>query len=338
MTSSFDSLFESLLNELSPVTSEYGSFTSSLEKGIENEKTGGYLIKDIADALDITREEAVRKISKDLYDEVFGKYEGGVNPSNNEEEYRRDIATALKDIIAKIKEEHPEASKLKNYEAYRGYTARVISKLADATKDFGETVTKSILKTAVEDATDETEGSTAADEGEEDSQETLTSEFGDQDTLEEPEADTEEESEEEFSDEGKVEPSERVGFSPRVEYFINPEDNIKAGTLSGDLRSVYDKLSGMAGETNSGEDIADRLRKAGIPQNKINTYLKDLVVKSVLEPQEAEGTGGSEALEGGDENMRQVERDTFNRHFSDAYQDYLRSGGGELSGRESNYE
>jgi len=339
MTPTFDEIYESLLLELSPVTSEYGAFSSSLEKGIGEEKTGGYLIADIAEALGIEKEAVIRMISQKLFEEVFTKHEGGVNPSLTEEEYRKDIATALKGIVDKIKEEHPETSKLKNYEAYRGYTARIISKLATATKDFGNTVTKSTLKTAIEDATSEIEGSAGADEGEEDSQENISSEFEDQDTLREPEADvSEDENDEEFTDNGKVESEKETSFSTHTEYFINPEDDIKAGTLSGDLRSVYDKLSGMAGETNIGEDIADRLRKAGVPQGKIKGYLKDLITKGVLEPQEAEGKGSGGALEGSEENMRDVEKDTFNRHFSDAYQDYLRSGGSELSGRESNYE
>jgi hypothetical protein len=328
MTSSFDSLFESLLNELSPVSTDYDAFGTSLGKGIGSEKTGGYLIKDIADALSITKEEAVKKIVKDLYDRVFG--ETGVSPANSEKEYRQEIATALKDVVDKIKEEHPEAKDLKNYEAYRGYTARVISKLADATKDFGDAVTKEVLNTAVEDVAKETEGlATDGEEGIEDDQETLASEFGDQDTLEEPEADEDEEG----KDVGKV-----AEFSPRIDYFVNPEDDIKAGTLSGDLRSVYDKLGGLAGETNSGEDIADRLRKAGIPQNKISRYLKELIIKGVLEPQGG-GSGSGEALEGSEENMRDVERREMERpSFQAAYNDYLKSGGAELSGRESNYE
>ena len=337
MTSSFDELYENLLVELSPVASEYDTFSSSLERNIGAEKTGGYLIKDIAEALDISKEEAVRMISRKLYDEVFG--DEGVNPSNNEEGYRKDIATALKDIVDKIKDEHPEAKSLKNYEAYRGYTARIISKLADSSKDFSENVSKGNIKTAIEDAAAEAEGNVGdenPDEG--DDQESITSEFGDQDTLEEPEANTDEENDEEFSDEGKVESSKEVKFSNRIDYYINPEDDIKAGTLSGDLRSVYDKLSGMSGETRTGEEIADRLRTAGVPQGKVNSYLKDLIVKGVLEPQEAEGKGGSEALEGSEENMRDVEKDTFNRHFSDAYRDYLRSGSEELSGRESSHE
>ena len=328
MTSSFDSLFESLLNELSPVSTDYDAFGTSLGKGIGSEKTGGYLIKDIADALSITKEEAVKMIVKDLYDRVFG--ETGVSPANSEKEYRQEIATALKDVVDKIKEEHPEAKDLKNYEAYRGYTARVVSKLADATKDFGDVVTKEVLNTAVEDTASETEGFvTDGEEGIEDDQETLASEFGDQDTLEEPEADEDEEG----KDVGKV-----AEFSPRTDYFVNPEDDIKAGTLSGDLRSVYDKLGGLAGETNSGEDIADRLRKAGIPQNKISRYLKELIIKGVLEPQGG-GSGSGEALEGSEENMRDVERREMERpSFQAAYNDYLKSGGGELSGRESNYE
>ena len=328
MTSSFDSLFESLLNELSPVSTDYDAFGTSLGKGIGSEKTGGYLIKDIADALSITKEEAIRKISKNLYDRVFG--ETGVSPANSEEEYRQEIATALKDVVDEIKKEHPEAKDLKNYEAYRGYTARVVSKLADATKEFGEKVTKEVLNTAIEDVTSETEGLvTDGEEGVEDEQETLASEFGDQDTLEEPEADENEEG----KDVGKV-----AEFSPRTDYFVNPEDDIKAGTLGGDLRSVYDKLGGLAGETNPGEDIADRLRKAGIPQTKISRYLKELIIKGVLEPQGSE-SGGGEALEGSEENMRDVERREMERpSFQAAYNDYLKSGGGELSGRESNYE
>ena len=338
MTPTFDEIYESLLTELSPVTSELGSFSSSLEKGIGEEKTGGYLIGDIAEALGIEKEAVVRMISQKIFDEVFTKHEGGVNPSLSEEEYRKDIATALKGIVDEIKNNHPEASKLKNYEAYRGYTARIISKLATATKDFEGTVTKSVIKTAVEDATSELEGSAGADEGEEDSQENISSEFEDQDTLEEPEADESEgEDEDEFTDSGKVESEKGATFSTRIEYYINPEDDIKAGTLSGDLKSVYDKLSGMSGETNTGEAISDRLRKAGVPHNKVNSYLKQLVSKGVLEPQGG-AAGGNEALEGSEENMRDVERSTFNKHFSDAYQDYLRSGGSELSGRESSHE
>jgi hypothetical protein len=337
MTSSFDELYENLLVELTPVSSEYDTFSSSLERNIGAEKTGGYLIKDIAEALDISKEEAVKMITRKLYDEVFG--DEGVNPSNTEDDYRKDIATALKGIVDKIKDEHPEAKSLKNYEAYRGYTARIISKLADSSKDFSENVSKGNIKTAIEDAAAEAEGDVGSESpDEEDDQESITSEFGDQDTLEEPEANTDEEDDEEFSDEGKVESNKEVSFSERTDYFVNPEDDIKAGTLSGDLRSVYDKLGGMAGETNSGEDIADRLRKAGVPPNKVNSYLKQLISKGVLEPQGG-GSSSGEALESSEENMRDVERREMERpSFQAAYNDYLKSGGAELSGRESNYE
>jgi hypothetical protein len=326
MTSSFDSLFESLLNELSPVTTDFETFGSSLERGIGSEKTGGYLIKDIADTLSITKEEAVRKISKDLYNRVFG--ETGVNPANTEDDYREAIKTALEDIISKIKEDHPEAKRLKNYDAYRGYTARVISKLADATKEFGERVTKEVVNTAVEDVASETEGlATDGEEGIEDEQETLASEFGDQNTLEEPVADTEDE----------VKEKAPASFSSAGTYELQ---DVAAGKLKGEEAEAYQALDNSgAREGTNGETLADTLKRSGITVSKIKSILNSFVRNEILaRTDSAEGEGGGEALEGSEENMRNVERDTFAKQFGDAYRDYMKSGGGELSGRESSNE
>ena len=149
-TKTFDSLYENLLNELSPVDAEYGSWSNSLETSIDTAPGGGYLIGKIATALDTSKEEVVKMISQKLYDKVFPE---GTSPANNEEAFRSYITAALQEIVANLQEEEgikiPGAGK-----AVAGYTARVISQLGDAKKEFGARVSKKELEDAVVNAED----------------------------------------------------------------------------------------------------------------------------------------------------------------------------------------
>jgi DNA-binding transcriptional ArsR family regulator len=312
MTSSFDELFESLLTELTPVdiAGGYGGSGEETEATFPEKSAGKY---------ELTPEQT-KEVAKTVISKL--REMGGHSDKTYKEFQEEDIAPIIKDVAG---------INMSNAK----YAARVIhSALKEAGIITDERDGTSTLKKEtpseeqIENVADKAEEIAQNSENEgEDEQETTDSEFEDQDTLEEPVEDEEEEKSNKSS-----------SFSTHADYFINSEDDIKAGTLSGDLRSVYDKLGGMAGETNPGEDIANRLRTAGVPQGKIKSYLKDLIAKGVLEPQGG-GSGSGEALEGSEENMRDVERrEMENPSFQAAYRDYMKSGDGELSGRESNYE
>lgn len=154
-TTNFDTLFEQLINELMPVYpgQEGGGseeeFSKELSSGAENMPGEGYVFGKIANALGISREEAIKKVAKDLFDKVFP---GGVNKANNNTAFRNSIADALvkvvKDIEVKEDISIPGAGK-----AVAGYTARIVDQLVSTKKVFdGEKVTQEDVNTAVEKA------------------------------------------------------------------------------------------------------------------------------------------------------------------------------------------
>ena len=148
MTKNFDKLFEGLICELSPVDADYGAFSTSLKDKIGSAPGRGYLIGTIADALGVTREDVIDKISQKLFDRLF---ENGRNEANTEEEYREAISTVLKGIVEDLKTENPDA-KIPSAAAIRGYTARIISSIAEVTKDFSGMPSKPAVKAAVQQA------------------------------------------------------------------------------------------------------------------------------------------------------------------------------------------
>jgi DNA-binding transcriptional ArsR family regulator len=312
MTSSFDELFENLLTELTPVdiAGGYGGSGEETEATFPEKSAGKYELTP-----EHTKEVAKAVISK-------LREMGGHSDKSYKEFQEEDIAPIIKDVAG---------INMSNAK----YAARVIhAALKNAgiitdERDGTSTLTRNTpTEEQIDDVADKADEIVQSSENEgEDDQETADSEFEDQDTLEEP-----------VEDENEEEPSKEVSFSTHTDYYINPEDDIKAGTLTGDLRSVYDKLTGIAGETQSGEKILNTLSRSSLPQNKIKGYLKQLITKNVLEPQSG-GAGGGEALEGSEENMRDVERrEMESPSFQAAYRDYMKSGGGELSGRESSHE
>lgn len=168
-TKNFDSLFEQLLNELTPpVTTELEPFAGSLKSKIGEAPGGGYLIGNIADALskskgeEVSKEQVIDMISQDLYNKVFP---GGKNKANNEEAYRSSISKALLEIVKDIQDKEnikvPKAGA-----AVAGYTARIISQLGDAKKEYGAFVSKDEVKDAVENAEETVEGSKPSTEEE----------------------------------------------------------------------------------------------------------------------------------------------------------------------------
>lgn len=172
-TKNFDSLFEQLISELAPpVEAEIGPFTGSLKAKIGEAPGEGYIIGKIAKALSKSKEDVIDMISQDLYSKVFP---GGKNKANNEEAYRSSISKALLEIVKDVQEKQnvkiPGAGA-----AVAGYTARVISQLGDAKKEYGAPVSREEVKDAVENAEDESvEGSKPSlEEPEEESQDRTT--------------------------------------------------------------------------------------------------------------------------------------------------------------------
>jgi ribosomal protein S17E len=152
-TKNFDSLFEQLTQQLSeaPVYSEPETFKSNLKGGIGAAPGGGYGIGKLADALQISKEEAVDLISQEIYDKVFPD---GVNPANNDMAYRTSIANAVKEVVSKVAQEKDiELKGMGN--AVAGYTARVVDQLTKADKQYGSSATQQEVQSAVETDSDE---------------------------------------------------------------------------------------------------------------------------------------------------------------------------------------
>jgi hypothetical protein len=150
-TKKFDSLFENLLNELSPVTADYETWSGGIEKSIETAAGGGYGIGKLADALGIKKADAFRLISKSIYDKVFP---GGTNKANNNTAFRNSIQDAVFEVINNVaKDKNVKLDKF--YKPIAGYTARIIDQLGKTEKVYGSSATPQEVEQAVEDASEE---------------------------------------------------------------------------------------------------------------------------------------------------------------------------------------
>jgi hypothetical protein len=150
-TKQFDSLFENLLNELTPVTADYETWSGGIEKDIETAAGGGYGIGKLADALGMKKADAFRLISRSIYDKVFPN---GTNKANNNMAFRNSIQDAVLNVINKVAED--KKVKLdKFYKPMAGYTARIIDQLGKTEKVYGSSATPQEVEKAVKDASEE---------------------------------------------------------------------------------------------------------------------------------------------------------------------------------------
>jgi hypothetical protein len=314
-TEKFDSLFESLLNELTPVSAGEESFGSSLEKNISEAPGNAYLIGDLATALGKTREEVVHMIAKPLYHEIFG--ETGVNPANTEEDYREAIVDALKTVVDKLAADN--GIKVSGRADLKKFTARIVSNLADATKDFSEKVSEREIEVATAAAAEEDDSDEHAEGEASEGDEAAVDQKTDQETVQDV-----------------IQP---IAYKAYNQYLIKSRDDIPSGTLTRELEPIYTRIEGMANEDVSGEDIETRLRKAGTEQGRIVRYIKDLIKAGVIEPSEsAKNSDEVEALEGGDEDMGRVEQDTFDKLYKHAFRDAQNAGGAPAGRHGGDYE
>lgn len=291
-TKNFNSLFAKLTEEYSsqlneaPVTTELEPFAKSLKSGIGTAPGGGYLIGKLADALGKSKEEVVDMISKDLYDKVFPN---GVNPANNEEAYRAFISNALLDIVRNVQEQQgvkiPGAGK-----AVAGYTARVISQLGDAKKEYGARVSREEVKAAV---TDE--------------------EAVDASTPVQPSA---------------PKAPKAARYMDEAEYEILTQDEMSAAgvELRDDLKTYYSRIENIADQVQKGKDIVKTIQRGGTDIGSATKAASALIRAGAIKYATAENSDQDiEALEAGDEDMEDVGRKEFERSFGKAYKDYMAS-------------
>jgi hypothetical protein len=290
-TKNFDSLFEQLLNELSPVTADYETFGSSLKGAIGSAPGKGYLIGNIADSLGKSKEEVVDMISQSLFDKVFSKYPNNTNPAKNEDQYRNAIKAALTEIINDLKAQNPDM-KVPGADAVKGYTARIVSQLATAQKDYsgGVSAAPQEIESAVSSAEDESvEGST-------------------------PSAGPKAPKAARYLDEAEYE-------------ILTPDEMSAAGVeLRDDLKTYYSRIENIADQVQKGSDIAKAIQRGGTDAGSAVKAAAALIRAGAIKYASAENSDQDiEALEAGDEDMDEVGRKEFEKSFGRAYQDYMSS-------------
>jgi len=282
-TKNFDSLFENLLNELTPVGAEYETFSGSLKSGIGSAPGGGYLIGKLADVLGKSKEEVVDMISKELYDKVFP---GGTNPANNEDAYRASISNALLEIVKGIEASQgvkvPGAGK-----AVAGYTARLVSQLGDAKKEYGAKVSREEVKAAVEDAEPVKNGKPAEPKA--------------------PKA-------AKFMDEAEYE-------------ILTPEEMSEAGVeLSDDLKTYYSRIENIADQVQKGRELVRFIGRGGTDVGSATKAVSALIRAGAIKYASAANSDQDiEALEAGEEDMEDIGRKEFEKSFGKVYKDYMSS-------------
>jgi hypothetical protein len=279
-TKQFDSLFEQILTELTPVGAEYETFTGSLKSGIGTAPGGGYLIGKLSEVLGKSKEEVVDMISRQLFDKVFPE---GTNPANNEDAYRASISNALIEIVKDIQSSQgvkvPGAGK-----AVAGYTARLISQLGDAKKEYGARVSKEELKNAVETAEEESEENGTPDE---------------------PKA------------------PKAARYIDEAEYeILTPEEMSEAGVeLSDELKTYYGRIENLADQVQKGKDLAGAI-SGGEDIARGGQKVAALIRAGAIKYATPENSDQDiEALEAGEEDIEDIGRREFEKAFGKAYRD-----------------
>jgi hypothetical protein len=287
-TKQFDSLFEQLLGELSPVTADYETFGSSLRGAIGTAPGRGYLIGSIADSLGKSREEVVDMISKSLFDKVFGKYENNTNPAKNEDQYRNAIKAAVAEIVSDLKAENPDM-KVPGADAVKGYTARVISQLAKAEKDYsqGAQAAPQEVEKAVKSAEPVENGKPAAPKA--------------------PKA---------------------ARFMEEAEYeILTPDEMSAAGVeLSDDLKTYYARVENIADQVQKGSDLVKAIQRGGADVGSATKAASALIRAGAVKYASAENSDQDiEALEREEGDIEEIGKREFERSFGKVYKDYMAS-------------
>ena len=91
---------------------------------------------------------------------------------------------------------------------------------------------------------------------------------------------------EEFAgEEASVEKSVAKVYSPNAEYYFKTVDEIPSGTLQGDLKIQYERLSNLTGETMRGSDFEKQFQRYNLPTNLVSKFAR-MDVMTTLSPEE----------------------------------------------------
>jgi len=289
MTKKFDTLIESILNEMMPATSEY-----------DPSSMGATVAKKISElpgksqhwaALQKLSEEDRAKVVQSIIETVFA--------DNDEHTYSLSIddpaqlKEAIKDAIKSVSKEIPEfeigeGKWAVQFLADRLSNKELLGKVKYTTSSGEDVVDKKMTQKEVKQALRK--------------------------ALEEPLADgSGEDDEEEIELEDEEVTSETVSYSPRAEYYLKTYKEIPSGKLSGDIRVAYDRLSGMSGEVHSGLGFVNQLKKSGLGERQV----KQLLDLGILEPAD------SDVSDVGDtEGFKETEEEYIDRITRAAREDY----------------
>jgi len=294
-TKQFDSLLNEYLSQLTeaPVSTELDVMNRTLKSGIGPAPGGGYLIGKIAETLStlpknkekpVTKEEVVDMISQELFDKVFP---GGTNKANNEEAYRESIKQALIDIVKGIQER--EKVKIPGAgAAVAGYTARLISQLVDAKKEYGARVSREKVEAAVEDAEGSVENGQPA----------------------EPKA------------------PKAARFMEDAEYeILTPDEMSAAGVeLSDDLKTYYSRIENIADQVQKGKDLVKAIQRGGADTGSAMKATSALIRAGAIKYATAENSDQDiQALEREEGDIEDIGRKEFEKSFGKVYKDYMAS-------------
>jgi len=292
MTKKFDSLVESVLNEMMPATmlDDLGGMTGRISKKVE-ELPGKS--QHWAPLQKLSPEDRA-KVVKAIIQNVFA--------DNDENTYSTTIDNpdqlkdAIKDAIGSVAEEIPEfkaggkwaiqflADRLSNKELLGDvkYTTMGGEEIVD------KEVTQKEVKQALRKA------------------------------LEKPVADGngEEDIEAEIENETVEEAPKKVSYNPRTDYYLKSYEEMPSGKLAGDVRVAYDRLSGMSGEVHSGSDFVKQLEKSGLGAS----HVKQLLDLGILEPADEEISDVGDT-----EGFKETEEEYIDRITRAAREDYRSS-------------
>jgi hypothetical protein len=81
-------------------------------------------------------------------------------------------------------------------------------------------------------------------------------------------------------------------YNPNREYYFKTIDEIPSGTLEGDLKIQYERLSNLTGETMRGMDFEKQFQRYNVPTNLVSKFAR-LDVMTTLSPEE----GGDDEFE-----------------------------------------
>lgn len=288
MLKKFDSLFESLLNELQV----------EVEPGYSG--TGGE-VKATFPELSKGKYELTPEQTKDVLTMVVSRLKedlGGQSPKLFEDFYKTEIAPLIRKVVPGMSNTNARYAARILHNALR--TAKVVRDERD-----GATGTKMLSEPSEEKV--EKMASATVDAAE------ATEEMVDSEAPEATPTQT------------KTAPAT---YSSSKDFYLKTREELPAGTLEGDLEPIYKRIESMAGTTETGKDIEKSLEQAGTDRGRIGSYLRKMVEVGILEPAESEAASGDvEALEPDDEDMEKVEQDSFDKLFRGAYEDYLASSG-----------